>query len=63
MLAWGCFPFAFVLLWLVFVPAVLGLVVESSTVGAGIFIPLVAVVCEVASRLAMFAIQLLGLFV
>jgi hypothetical protein len=56
MLAQISLSLAFVLLWLVFVPAVLGLVVESSAVGAGIFVPLVAVICEVALHLAVFAI-------
>ncbi len=61
--AWISLPFALVLLWLVFVPAVLSFMVELSAVGARVFIPLVAVICSVLSRLAMFAIQFLGLFV
>ncbi|SRR5216683_3745805 len=39
-------------------PAVLGFMVESPAMGAGIFIPLVAIFCNVSLHLAMFAVRL-----
>jgi len=54
-----CIPFAFILLWLVFVPAVFGLMVELSTVCARFFIPFVTLFCDVALRFALLAIGLL----
>ena len=60
---WISLPLALVLLRLVFVPAVLGFVVESSTVRAGVFVPLIAVIHSVASCLAVLAIKFLGLLV
>jgi len=56
---WICIPFAFVLLWLVFLLAVLGPMVESSIVYAGFFIPFVAVLCDVALHFALLTIGLL----
>ena len=43
--------------------AVLGLMVESSAVGEGIFIPLVAVLCDVALHFAPLAVELLQLLI
>jgi len=56
MFMWASLPLALILLRLVFMPAVLGFMVESSAMRAWIFVPLVTVVCEVSSRLAVFAI-------
>ena len=45
----------FILLWLVFMPAVIQSMIESPTVNTGIFIPFVAIVGSVALHLAMLA--------
>ncbi len=58
-----CLPFGLVLFWFVFVPAVVGLVVESSTMCTGFFIPLVAVLCDVTLCFALLAVWLLWLLV
>ena len=44
-------------------PAVIGLMIEASAVGAWIHVPLIAVVCSVTSHFAVFAIQFLWLLV
>jgi len=50
------FSFAFLLLQLVFVLAVIGFVVEASIVSTGICVPFVAVIHSITSQFAMFAI-------
>ena len=42
-------------------PAVLGLVIESTTVSARGFVPLIAVVRKVSTSFAVFAVKFLGL--